>query len=660
MNLLKWCVFLGVLTVFNVSVFASTSQKEEQWLQSFEKNPFLKTNEPIEKKWIKKPSSAFQLKPLFSSFEKKSKRFIMIKDQSRLNFLNQNQRSSLNSRRSSFLEPQSEIIFNAPILENDSIENLVDLESNAKTTLAELDLYRSGSLNTLPWTDTYWPLDEGALATRYADSRFPDHWKEAFDYSTRNHPFTSAFSTRNASAIDLLSPAEKYDILIGNTKCRSENLNLLNSDESCFGFTKKNWLKGYPFYKDSGSVESWMGICHGWSPASFMEKSPKNAIILKSPEGIPIRFYPSDMKALASHLWANASYPTKFAGGRCNEKNPPQDSRTGRIQSQDCFDNNPGTFHEAMINQIGITKRGLVFDATYDAEVWNYPIYSFSYKYFNPITKTVTDQMRSALINRNTFTNDPYRSYRSPQTKFIIGVVMNVSYAVEVVPTHKSLISEAPEATQMATYYYDLECDANGKIIGGEWYQKAHPDFLWTPAPLSIAQSESEKLILEDWDIQKPLPLSWQNAAKGAINENSEGLPVRKILEKMLRLSRNENDSTLPTPSPSSECGPCETYSNVSKKCEINSTLPLARSSCPTSTQWDEALQLCVRLGTPPNSTPEKWVCTQTLVGETMDQLFTSFSTKSKTDAIRIAFEMCKSSSCSSACNQNEIRCVLE
>jgi len=49
-------------------------------------------------------------------------------------------------------------------------------------------------------------------------------------------------------------------------------------------------------------VETWMGICHGWAPASYMLARPRRTLSLKSPDGVLIRFFPSDVKALASLL----------------------------------------------------------------------------------------------------------------------------------------------------------------------------------------------------------------------------------------------------------------------------------------------------------------------------------------------------------------------
>src|SRR5688572_29322977 len=122
-----------------------------------------------------------------------------------------------------------------------------------------------------------------------------------------------------------------------------------------------------------------MGYCHGWSPASFMMERPKHVIKVTAADGrTQIPFYPSDIKALATALWANANPPIRFISGRCESKKPKED-RNGRVTDPDCFDTNPGAWHLAVVNQVGVSKRSFVFDSSYDYEVWTQPAYSYEY-----------------------------------------------------------------------------------------------------------------------------------------------------------------------------------------------------------------------------------------------------------------------------------------
>ena len=103
--------------------------------------------------------------------------------------------------------------------------------------------------------------------------------------------------------------------------------------------------EGENYYRTYGTVESWMGICHGWAPASYMERRPEHVVEALAADGqTKIRFFPSDLKALASLLSASGQFENRFIGSRCNDKNPPTDVN-GRITDPACYGENSGTWH---------------------------------------------------------------------------------------------------------------------------------------------------------------------------------------------------------------------------------------------------------------------------------------------------------------------------
>jgi hypothetical protein len=297
-----------------------------------------------------------------------------------------------------------------------------------------------------------------------------------------------------------------------------------------------------------------MGICHGWSPASYMLARPTKAITLKNPRNIPITFYPADIKALASLLWANAPSSTKFIGGRCNDKEPQADPTTGRTLSSQCFDTNPGTWHLAMVNQIGVNKRSLVLDATFDYQVWNQPAYGYSYTYFNPQTDTAVHTLAEAKVAIANYTNDKFKKYRSPQAVAVVGIEMSVSYVVETRPSQRDTDNPSYDAIRKVAYLYDLELDANGKIIGGEWYQNPHPDFLWTPAKTMHAQTRYEAQATGSWKATDALPASWQSAAKSAAA--GQIAPLALIVEHLIQFANSNSVAVSPSPTPTTPPSP--------------------------------------------------------------------------------------------------------
>ncbi len=403
---------------------------------------------------------------------------------------------------------------------NDQASNLVDNFSHFGLQSMESSGLKSARLRTTPWSCDYWAICRGILGKRYADPGFPQStdWKECYDY-VQSRSVASILASGNAAAIDLLSPAEKYDILVG---------------DSNYTLTKKMWAEGRYYYERNGSVATWMGICHGWAPAAYMLPRPTGTVRVLAADGHTwLTFYPSDIKGLASLLWAKVPSRSKFIGGRCNETNPPVDPQNKRILSDRCFDTNPGTWHLAVVNQIGASGRSMVIDATFDYEVWNQPMVGYQYWYFNPQRMVYQNNLSAATVSKNSFTNDKFAKYRSPQTDSMVGIVMDVSYTVETAPNHSTTDSPSADSITKVRYFYDLELDFSGRIIGGEWYLNRHPDFLWTPPPGARAQTSSEPG--GSWPDGQPVPSNWRSAAASASNASSS--PLAAIVERLIELA---------------------------------------------------------------------------------------------------------------------------
>ncbi|MCB9565966.1 MAG: hypothetical protein H6710_01865 [Myxococcales bacterium] len=63
----------------------------------------------------------------------------------------------------------------------------------------------------------------------------------------------------------------------------------------------------------------------------------------------------------------------KFLSLRCDDKG----DAPGTADKAACKDTNPGSFHVVIANLLGIQRRSLVEDRTYDYEVWNQPVRGF-------------------------------------------------------------------------------------------------------------------------------------------------------------------------------------------------------------------------------------------------------------------------------------------
>lgn len=364
-------------------------------------------------------------------------------------------RGDLNSLTKRSVNPLSEYY------EDDNPFNIIDDQASYIDNILTIDTKNLSysRLPSQPWSSSYWPLYQGSITYRYLDPNVPNS-NNFNDYDKYILQQRRAQTLIDEGKVDLLSPAEKYDFLMND-----KNFTLTNSI-----------IKDIRKY---GKFEGWEGICHGWAPVSYMYKRPVRSVIVSNAEGKQVTFKPDDIKALNSLLWANLNYQTKFVGNRCNIKDPKKDVN-GRIIDQGCFDTNPGAFHLALVNQIGINKRSFVFDASYDYTVWNQPIVAYSYSYFNPQTGFKANDSRKAMVSKNEYTKDKFKNYRSENAVYIVGVKSRIEYLAETWPDGKDTDSPRKDKVISVEYIYDLEIDASGKIIGGEWYQNAHPDFLWT------------------------------------------------------------------------------------------------------------------------------------------------------------------------------------
>lgn len=404
--------------------------------------------------------------------------------------------------------------FEAPT-PNDIAKNLVD--EWKYETLDELKIagLEESQLHAQPWSGWYWPLNQGGLAYRYADPNFPlsNEWNQIHDYFL-NHI--------GNSTIDHLSPAEKYDLLLNDHNFSLTRAMLRTADD----------------HSVNGTVEAWMGFCGGWANASMMMPRPSHSITVTGADGVTrIEFRPSDIKALGTLLWSNGIAPARVVGTICEESPVSRDSSTARPLHTHCRDTNPATFHLAITHQIGLSHRSLLMDSDSGYQVWNQPISNYSYSYFNPLTGQAAS-LENARILRDDYLNDPYKNFRTPQTHFIIGIETQVTFIYENRPS--LLLTDSPEYDEkrFPVYKYDLELDSSGRIIGGEWYSRLHPDVLWVTPLNTVPTTQGDPLVLPDekWNPELALPPSWQKAARVSVDKMQ---PLPAIVNQLFEWSKD-------------------------------------------------------------------------------------------------------------------------
>lgn len=168
-----------------------------------------------------------------------------------------------------------------------------------------------------PWTDTYWPLYKAGLAHRWINP--------SMEFDLNANPSSSTFATDISRKITAamksakgmvgkppattaaVSPAEKIDLALGR-----ESFPLLQNELQTFA-------KNSADFKDI--QWQWMGHCHGWAPAAFMEKKPKNGVLFKNPSGQTIFFSPGDIRGVLTKAASDNGYEgnERFLGSRCDD-----------------------------------------------------------------------------------------------------------------------------------------------------------------------------------------------------------------------------------------------------------------------------------------------------------------------------------------------------
>lgn len=388
------------------------------------------------------------------------------------------------------------------------------------TSLAEMEKAQllAAQVETRPWSGSYWPIYAGELANRYGDPGYKEglSWKD-------NAKYLQSMLGRGTSQD--LSPAEKYDLLVG---------------DASFTLTKHMIQAGAPYADRDGSVPTWFGICHGWAPAAFMESRPEHSVKVKAPDGREIEFNPTDLKALASLLWANGAGRTRFISGRCNTPSPRYDENH-RESDPDCYDTNAATWHLAVVNQIGVSRRSFVVDISAAAEVWNQPAVGYHYSYVNPVTGLKSSTLAGAKVRLADWRSDPYVHTRSSRAVSVVKISMAFEYGSETRASTDGEDREELDAHASQNYLYDLELDENDNIVGGEWYSGAHPDFLWVPVKGSQASSSGDADLdrrgdQAAWNGTEVVPKSWRSAARIA---SADEQPLARIVRRLLDISRS-------------------------------------------------------------------------------------------------------------------------
>lgn len=386
---------------------------------------------------------------------------------------------------------------------------LLNLDINElQTSMTVLSQLPGIDISATYWSGYYWPNYVGGLGFRYNDRYFPKGKYGKSRTYVQKKP-SSAISN------DLLSPSEKYDIVMGI------------SPEEPGSLTKQQWSLAAKEFQETRKVETWQGICNGWAAASINFPAPKHAVTIPSSRG-DITFEPEDIKALGSLLYAQGKFESAFNGFRCFTDDP--DRRDGRVTTPECFDVNPADWHLIVTQQLGVNKKPFIIDYVHSKEVWNKPVVGYSLRYFDIKKRSrVTDDYRE-VIRPNKKVNI-FRRFRNPETVYVLGVHMTTKLLFGA-----NEDSRVAQTFKTVEYSYLLELDANHRIIGGEWITEKHPDFAWKPSTFLLPATDGDDLV-RSLNPARPLDnvTAWRQAALTSV---THGAPLGSFVMTLFTMSQ--------------------------------------------------------------------------------------------------------------------------
>jgi hypothetical protein len=277
------------------------------------------------------------------------------------------------------------------------------------------------------WSGSYWPMVFGGITYRWQLEQNPLQFAS----------FQSILGMTAAQRA-VLSPAEKFDFYMGH-----RNMSLSHAERSFIaGAAQRN----------GGKLAQWFGYCDGTALAGIKEYEPLHPITVTA-NGVPLTFYPDDLKALASSFYVHAEKKPQGIGRRCEvdfEGRPVVDFFK-KVSNPACNDTNPGAFHIAITNRIE-QGRSFVLEIDRGSQIWNHAVYGYQ---FTAQKLPGTLRLKKRRIN------------------------MLVEYVDGTQPSTKLQFK-----TNVKKVDYTLHINrATDEIIGGRWNHEAGKggavDFIW-------------------------------------------------------------------------------------------------------------------------------------------------------------------------------------
>ena len=202
---MKLKIIIG-MSLATMSAFAKPTLTQKTYIknfwQEFEKNPQTAMNQiPFKLNKSKSP---------FSQEDILNKRYVEIKDYVRSRDVC---KDTLPGEKCSTTSTFSDIKPDSQSHLNSFFENVQPL---VKISEMEAQGLTRAELETKPWSGDYWPVYKGGISHRFADRNATS--STDFSKHLEKYEKSQAVDLTDQKYLDSLSPAEKYDILVGDTR----------------------------------------------------------------------------------------------------------------------------------------------------------------------------------------------------------------------------------------------------------------------------------------------------------------------------------------------------------------------------------------------------------------------------------------------------------
>lgn len=407
-------------------------------------------------------------------------------------------------------------------------ENLLDY--NYQDVLTSLPSY--GIADNKPWSGYYWAYRYGLLSARYSSDNKNSMCLisngQIVQWLTYGQSVYSYSQPQEDYSVKKQATKEVYQNYVNSYYSSAEKIDLLFGDAD---FSMTNWMKqqGYKYLTDN-DVPSWLGICNGWAPASYLEPRVKKAVTLTAyNNSTQIDFLPDDMEAYASLFFAMTNYDIKLVGSRCSDVNDPY-----------CVLMNAGVFAIVIANQIGVRKQNCIFEPKVDSEIWNFPAYSYTFQFYNAknrktrsYTYTLTKDLLLTQYDLKTIYNPiitkALKSSTARYTQYYTGLRLCVYYVGEDYPYHDS--TSFDDTTGQTCYDMILALATGNKIIDGFWDQADIPTYIWTPINPNTIKGAYDDYVSSFNGTKEDIAKYRQYA----INSSKKGTVLRKVMEYFMK-----------------------------------------------------------------------------------------------------------------------------